>query len=239
MILLYVIYLIFLNDGEDDGAAFYIGGCLFLPLILFQMIFVLLAPNNRQVLMEQVIHTNDEQTQPVVISHSIAKSDNILEKIVKWFARIGLGYVMVLAMIATYLIAVYLLLPLLEVMDSSNSDEQFCVFVLLVPIFLIFITALSIVAISGTSVALSFKNKADGVVEAKLTPEAKMAMATAVMKQSTKKVVGNLRKKLEDMTVPQLKEQLKEKGLPVSGKKADLVARLRENQDNEISLEGD
>ena len=34
----------------------------------------------------------------------------------------------------------------------------------------------------------------------------------------------------DSMTVAQLKEALKEKGLPVSGKKADLVARL--NEDN-------
>ena len=32
----------------------------------------------------------------------------------------------------------------------------------------------------------------------------------------------------EDMTVAQLKELLKEAGLPVSGKKADLIARLQE-----------
>ena len=33
---------------------------------------------------------------------------------------------------------------------------------------------------------------------------------------------------LYSMTVAQLKERLKEKGLPVSGKKAELIARLRE-----------
>ena len=32
----------------------------------------------------------------------------------------------------------------------------------------------------------------------------------------------------EKMTVAQLKELLKESGLPVSGKKADLIARLQE-----------
>ena len=32
----------------------------------------------------------------------------------------------------------------------------------------------------------------------------------------------------DSMTVPQLKEALKEKGLTVSGKKADLIARLKE-----------
>ena len=32
------------------------------------------------------------------------------------------------------------------------------------------------------------------------------------------------------MTVAQLKERLKEKGLPVSGKKAELIARLREGE---------
>ena len=35
---------------------------------------------------------------------------------------------------------------------------------------------------------------------------------------------------LYSMTVAQLKERLKEKGLPVSGKKADLIARLREGE---------
>ena len=32
----------------------------------------------------------------------------------------------------------------------------------------------------------------------------------------------------DSMTVPQLKDALKEKGLPVSGKKSDLIARLKE-----------
>ena len=32
----------------------------------------------------------------------------------------------------------------------------------------------------------------------------------------------------DSMTVPQLKDALKEKGLTVSGKKADLIARLKE-----------
>ena len=35
---------------------------------------------------------------------------------------------------------------------------------------------------------------------------------------------------LYSMTVAQLKERLKEKGLPVSGKKAELIARLREGE---------
>ena len=35
----------------------------------------------------------------------------------------------------------------------------------------------------------------------------------------------------EKMTVAQLKELLKESGLPVSGKKADLIARLQEAAD--------
>ena len=35
---------------------------------------------------------------------------------------------------------------------------------------------------------------------------------------------------LYSMTVAQLKEQLKERGLPVSGKKAELIARLREGE---------
>ena len=33
---------------------------------------------------------------------------------------------------------------------------------------------------------------------------------------------------LDNMTVAELKELLKEAGLPVSGKKADLIARLNE-----------
>ena len=32
----------------------------------------------------------------------------------------------------------------------------------------------------------------------------------------------------DSMTVPQLKDALKEKGLTISGKKADLIARLKE-----------
>ena len=36
---------------------------------------------------------------------------------------------------------------------------------------------------------------------------------------------------LYSMTVAQLKERLKEKGLPVSGKKAELIARLREGEE--------
>ncbi len=42
---------------------------------------------------------------------------------------------------------------------------------------------------------------------------------------------------LEDMTVAQLKELLKEAGLPVSGKKADLIARLQENADEPTPVE--
>ena len=35
----------------------------------------------------------------------------------------------------------------------------------------------------------------------------------------------------ENLTVAELKELLRERGLPVSGKKADLVARLSEGED--------
>ena len=41
----------------------------------------------------------------------------------------------------------------------------------------------------------------------------------------------------EDMTVAQLKELLKEAGLPVSGKKADLIARLQEGSDEPAPVE--
>ena len=41
----------------------------------------------------------------------------------------------------------------------------------------------------------------------------------------------------EDMTVAQLKELLKEAGLPVSGKKADLIARLQEDSDEPAPVE--
>ena len=41
----------------------------------------------------------------------------------------------------------------------------------------------------------------------------------------------------EDMTVAQLKELLKEAGLPVSGKKADLIARLEEGSDEPVLVE--
>ena len=41
----------------------------------------------------------------------------------------------------------------------------------------------------------------------------------------------------EDMTVAQLKELLKEAGLPVSGKKADLIARLEEGSDEPVPVE--
>jgi large subunit ribosomal protein L32e len=41
----------------------------------------------------------------------------------------------------------------------------------------------------------------------------------------------------EDMTVAQLKELLKEAGLPVSGKKADLIARLQEGADEPSPVE--
>ena len=41
----------------------------------------------------------------------------------------------------------------------------------------------------------------------------------------------------EDMTVAQLKELLKEAGLPVSGKKADLIARLEEGADKPAPVE--
>ena len=35
----------------------------------------------------------------------------------------------------------------------------------------------------------------------------------------------------EDLTVPELKELLRERGLPLSGKKADLIARLSEAEE--------
>ena len=41
----------------------------------------------------------------------------------------------------------------------------------------------------------------------------------------------------ENMTVAQLKELLKEAGLPVSGKKADLIARLQEGADEPAPVE--
>ena len=41
----------------------------------------------------------------------------------------------------------------------------------------------------------------------------------------------------EDMTVAQLKELLREAGLPVSGKKADLIARLQEGADEPAPVE--
>ncbi|MFL2981872.1 MAG: 50S ribosomal protein L32e [Candidatus Poseidoniaceae archaeon] len=41
----------------------------------------------------------------------------------------------------------------------------------------------------------------------------------------------------EKMTVAQLKELLKESGLPVSGKKADLIARLQEGADEPVPVE--
>ena len=41
----------------------------------------------------------------------------------------------------------------------------------------------------------------------------------------------------EKMTVAQLKELLNESGLPVSGKKADLIARLQEGADEPAPVE--
>ena len=41
----------------------------------------------------------------------------------------------------------------------------------------------------------------------------------------------------EKMTVAELKELLKEAGLPVSGKKADLIARLQEGADEPAPVE--
>ena len=41
----------------------------------------------------------------------------------------------------------------------------------------------------------------------------------------------------ENMTVAQLKELLKEAGLPVSGKKADLIARLQEGADEPVPVD--
>ena len=40
-----------------------------------------------------------------------------------------------------------------------------------------------------------------------------------------------------DMTVAQLKELLKEAGLPVSGKKADLISRLEDAESHEDDVE--
>ena len=43
----------------------------------------------------------------------------------------------------------------------------------------------------------------------------------------------------ENMTVAELKELLKEAGLPVSGKKADLIARLVDSQEEDVSTSED
>ena len=43
----------------------------------------------------------------------------------------------------------------------------------------------------------------------------------------------------ENMTVAELKELLKEAGLPVSGKKADLIARLVDSQEEDVSTSDD
>ena len=42
---------------------------------------------------------------------------------------------------------------------------------------------------------------------------------------------------LSNLTVAELKELLKEAGLPVSGKKADLIARLEEADDHDDDIE--
>ena len=42
----------------------------------------------------------------------------------------------------------------------------------------------------------------------------------------------------EDNTVPELKDLLRVRGLPVSGKKADLIARLNDADSNEAIHEG-
>ena len=48
------------------------------------------------------------------------------------------------------------------------------------------------------------------------------------MEDESAKTVDNIDEKVyEDMTVAKLKELLKEKQLPVSGKKADLIERLK------------
>ncbi|MDE0574156.1 MAG: SAP domain-containing protein, partial [Candidatus Poseidoniales archaeon] len=44
---------------------------------------------------------------------------------------------------------------------------------------------------------------------------------------------------LSDLTVAQLKELLKEAGLPVSGKKADLIVRLEEAEEHDDDIEED
>ena len=44
-----------------------------------------------------------------------------------------------------------------------------------------------------------------------------------------------MRMEYENLTVVQLKDLLRERGLPVSGKKADLIARLSEGE--EVSSE--
>ena len=46
---------------------------------------------------------------------------------------------------------------------------------------------------------------------------------------STKEGKKEVRMDLESLTVVELKEQLRGEGLPVSGKKADLVLRLSSN----------
>jgi len=43
-------------------------------------------------------------------------------------------------------------------------------------------------------------------------------------------------KRLEELTVSELKERLRKKGLPVSGKKADLITRLRNKKDRQESV---
>jgi len=240
MIVTFVIYHMFFNPESDDRAVVSLFGCLLLPLIVLQMIFVLIAPKNRQVLMQQVIQTNEAQAQTIVVAHSIAKPDSLLEKIVKWFARLGMVYVLILCTIFSYLLYEIVLSPILDEFFSENptEDELFCGIILITPVLLALLVTVGGMAISGTSVYLSFSKK-DEEVKLEMTTESKMALASAAMNQTSKKVMGSIRKSFSEMTVVQLKEELKKKGLPVSGKKAELIARLRANKDSDVSLEGD
>ncbi|MEC8873907.1 MAG: SAP domain-containing protein, partial [Candidatus Thermoplasmatota archaeon] len=43
----------------------------------------------------------------------------------------------------------------------------------------------------------------------------------------------------EDMTVAELKDLLRERGLPVSGRKADLIIRLNEVEESPVQVEPD
>ena len=53
-----------------------------------------------------------------------------------------------------------------------------------------------------------------------------MSLATKEVEEEEEEEIGMEQKELQSLTVVQLKEKLQEAGLPVSGKKADLIARL-------------